>query len=230
MLWLFMLVGAAASIAIFTKLDDPSAYWGNDVFNAKSYRYGYIVANGYLFWLWSFVYPVGFFYALHLTFSMGIIVARLKKRNLLRLNFLHIDKCGGMARFGTLNFIIMVIYVWPFAAIYAFHFTHQYTYLSLIAGALGGSALFIIQSVYGIYWVSQTISEERKEIIAVLNDQIAKAMGAARKNFTEAGATLQYRDRVLSVNLFPYSGSIAVAVNVLRVAPTALTVVKLIAH
>src|ERR1051325_2113656 len=127
MLWLFMFVGVAASIVIFRKLDDPSSYWGNDVFNATSYRYGYILANAYLFWLWSFVYPVGFFYALHLTLSMGSIVARLKERKLLRLDFLHIDKCGGMARFGTLNFIIMLIYVWPFGAVYAFHFTHQYT-------------------------------------------------------------------------------------------------------
>jgi hypothetical protein len=229
MLWLFMFVGVAASIVIFRKLDDPSSYWGNDVFNATSYRYGYILANAYLFWLWSFVYPVGFFYALHLTLSMGSIVARLKERKLLRLDFLHIDKCGGMARFGTLNFIIMLIYVWPFGAVYAFHFTHQYTYLSLIAGAFGVSVLLIVQSVYGIYWVSQTISAERKEIVGVLNDQIAKAMGGARKSFAEAGATLQYRDRVISVSSFPYSGSIAAAVNVIRVAPAALTVARLIA-
>jgi hypothetical protein len=228
-LWFFMFIGVAISIAIFRKLDAPSEYWGNDVFNATYYRYGFVAGNLFFLWLWGFVYPVGFFYALHLTLSMDMIVVRLKRRNLLRLNFLHIDKCGGTSKFGTLNFIIMLMYVWPSAAIYAFHFTHQYTYLSLIAGACAISVLFIVQSIYGIYWVSRTIRSERKAVVALLNNQIAKAMDGARKNFAAAGATLQYRDQVLSVNAFPYSRNIAAAVNILRFAPTALAAVRLFA-
>jgi hypothetical protein len=226
MLGLFIFTGLAVSIAIFTKLNAPRGYWGNDVFNATYYRYGFVAGNLFFLWLWGFVYPVGIFYALHLTLSMGIIVARLKRRNFLRLNFLHIDRCGGMSRFGTLNFIIMLIYVWPSVAIYAFHFTHQFTYLSLIVAAAAISVLLIAQSIYGIYWVSRTISSERKSAIISLNDEIVKAMNGTRRNFAAAGATLQYRDRVLSVKTFPYSRSVETAVNVLRFAPTAFTIVK----
>jgi hypothetical protein len=229
-LWFFMFTGLAISIVLFSKLDAPSTYWGNDVFNATKYRYGFVAGNLFFFGLWSVVYPVGVFYALHLTLSMEMIVARLKRRNLLRLNFLHIDNCGGMSRFGTLNFVIMLIYVWPATAVYAFHFTHQYTYFSLIAGAAAVSVVLIAQSIYGIYWISRTINYEKKEEVMLLNDQIAKALNGERKNFAAAGATLQYRDRVVSVSPFPYSGNVAAAVNVMRIAPTVLAVVNYFVH
>jgi hypothetical protein len=227
MLWLFMLVGAASSIAIFTRLSDPISYWGNDVFNATYYHYSFWIANAFLLWLWSAVYPIGFFYALHLTLSTSIIVAQLQRRSFLCLNFLSADKCAGMAKFGTLNFIVMLIYAWPSAAAYAFHFTHQSQYLSLVLGACCVSILLIGQSFYGLYWVARIIRSERKATVAMLNDQIARAMNGARKNFAEATATLQYRERVLSVDSFPYSKGISAAVNALRFAPAALAVVRI---
>jgi hypothetical protein len=229
LLLLFVFIGVAASVVIFRNLDSPATYWGNDVFNAKYYRYGYAVGNSFFICLWGFVYPLGIFYALHLTLSMEMIVTRLKRKGVLRLNFLHIDRCGGMSKFGTLNFLIMLIYLWPFAAILAFHFTHQYTYSSLVIAAAGMSVLFIAQSFYGIYAVSRTINAERKALVSSLNEQIAKAMEGTRKNFAAVGATLQYRDRVLSVSSFPYSHNISAAVNALRVAPGVITVVRYLA-
>jgi hypothetical protein len=229
MLWLFMFIGIAISVAIFSRLDAPMTYWGNDVFNATNYRYGYLAGNLFFLGLWSLIYPIGFFYALHLTLSMEMIVARLKGKNLLRLNFLHIDNCGGMSKFGTLNFVVMLIYFWPALAVYAFHFTHQYTYLSLIAGAVVVSVILVAQSLYGIYWVYRTISNEKKQAVLLLNDQIVKALNSTRRNFAAAGATLQYRDHVISVNAFPYSRNVATAVNILRVAPTVLAVLRYLA-
>jgi hypothetical protein len=229
MLWLFMFIGAASSIAIFSRLKAPVAYWGNDVFNATNYRYGFIVANAFFFWLWSVVYPLGFFYALHLTLSSSVIVAKLKNRNLLRLDFLDPDKCGGMSKFGTLNLLVMLIYAWPSLAAYAFHFTHQSQYLSLIIGACLVSVLLIGQSIYGIYWVAQTIRSERDAAVVDLNKRIVQAMNGAKKNFVAATAALQYRERVLSVASFPYSASVSIVVNVLRFAPTALSIAKVFA-
>lgn len=223
---LFMFIGVASSIVIFRKLNVPATYWGNDVFNATYYQYGYAVANLFLLFLWGTVYPLGLFYAFHVTLSMEMIVRRLKGLNLLRLNFLHVDKCGGMSRFGTLNFIVMTIYVAPFAAITAFHFTHQSTYLSLVIAAIGMSVLFIGQSFYGIYTVSRTIAAERRAIVTSLNGKISNAMEGTRKNFAAAGATLQYRDKVMSVSSFPYSDKISAAVNALRLAPAAITVAR----
>jgi hypothetical protein len=222
-LWLFMIVGAATSIAIFKKLDAPVDFWGNDVFNAMSYRYSFIVANLYLFVVWTFICPVILFCALHITFSTAIIVANLKKCNLFRLNFLHIDKCGGMSQFGTLNFLIMMIYAWPFGAFYALHITHRLTYSSLIAGTIIASAALIMQSVYGIYWVSKTIKSERESFVAALNQRIGKAMEGTKKNFAAAVAAMEYRDRVLSISPYPYSAGVFAAVNVLRFAPTVIS-------
>jgi hypothetical protein len=224
LLVLMMIIGLGGSIWIFRKLDVPQNFWGNDVFNAMSYRYSFIAANLYLAVVWSVICPVVIFYVLHITASTEIIVARLRRRNLFRLNFLHIDNCGGMSGFGKLNFLIMLIYVWPFGAFYALSITHRYTYLSLIIGVIIVSALLIGQSIYGIYSVSKTITSEREQFVALLNQRIAKAMEGTRKNFTSAVAEMQYRDRVLAVTPFPYSKRIAAAVNVLRFAPAGIAI------
>jgi hypothetical protein len=225
-LWLLMIVGGAVSVWIFKKLDAPTAYWGNDVFNAMYYRYSFIVANLYLFVVWTIICPIVFFYALHITASVEIIVAQLKRRNLFRLNFLDIDRCGGMSKFGTLNLLIMLIYVWPFGAFYALHITHRYNYSSLIGGAITVSIALIAQSTYGIYWVSQTIKSEQESFVDSLNQRIGKGMEGTRKNFAAAVAAMQYRDKVLSVSLYPYSRGVSAAVNILRLAPTVLAVLK----
>jgi hypothetical protein len=230
MLWLFMFIGAASSIVIFSRLSAPKEFWGNDVFNATYYRYGFVATNSFFFWLWSVVYPVGVFYALHLTLSTSVIITRLQNRNFLRLNFLHPDRCAGMSKFGALNVMIMLIYAWPSAAAYAFHFTHQNNYPSLIAGACVVSILLIGQSIYGIYWVARVIRSERDVAVSHLNNQIAKAMHGEKKDFAAATAVLQYRERVLSVDSFPYSRGTSVAVNVLRFAPTALAIVRVVAN
>jgi len=226
-LWLFMFIGVAVSIAIFRKLDAPREFWGNDVFNATRYTYGFLAANLFLLLLWGFVCPVGFFYALHLTFSSETIVARLRKAGMLRLDFLHVDRCGGMSRFGTLNFLVMLIYVWPFGAMYVLHLTHQYTYLSLIGGAIATSAAFVFQSIYGIYWVSPAITSERASVVGFLNARVAEAMDGTR-DFAAALATLEYRERVLAVSSFPYSTTISAAVNIMRFAPAAIALANFV--
>jgi hypothetical protein len=228
-LLLMMIIGLGGSIWIFRKLDAPQNFWGNDVFNAMYYPYSFIAANLYLAVVWSVICPVVIFYVLHITASAEIIVSRLRKRNLFRLNFLHIDNCGGMSGFGKLNFLIMLIYIWPFGAFYALSITHRYTYLSLIIGVIIVSTLLVGQSIYGIYSVSKTITSEREAFVALLNQQIAKAMEGTRTNFTSAVAAMQYRDRVLSVTPVPYSARIAAAVNVLRFAPPAIAIIKFFA-
>lgn len=146
---------------------------------------------------------------------------------MLRLDFLHVDRCGGMSRFGTLNFLVMLIYVWPFGAMYVLHLTHQYTYLSLIGGAIATSAAFVFQSIYGIYWVSPAITSERASVVGSLNVRVAEAMDGTR-DFAAALATLEYRERVLAVSSFPYSTTISAAVNIMRFAPAAIALANFV--
>src|ERR1700733_621635 len=228
MLWLLIVIGVAISFLIFRNLDHPTPYWGNDVFNARAYWSSYYVANAYLLLVWGVIYPLGVFYAVHLTLSTELVVSQLMQRGFLKLNFLHIDKCGGMARFGTINVFIMLIYVWPFCATYALHVTHKYTYLSLVVGAVASSIALILQSLYGIYWVARAIRSQREAEIADLNTRIRNAMDDDKHNFTAAVATMEYRDRVLSVSPYPYSGAALTMVNVLRFAPTVIALAKAI--
>lgn len=222
----FAFVGVAVSLAIFRQLDNPVAFWGNDVFNAAEYGYGTIVANLILLLTWGGIYPVALFYAIHLTCSMELIVSHLKKEGLLRLDFLHIDRCAGMARFGTLNLIIMTIYLWPLGALYALHVTHRSTYASLVISAIGISIVFGLQSVYGIYWISRAVRKERASVVESLNQRIKRAI-ETEQQFTTALTMLEYRDRVLAVASFPYSSKVNIAVNVLRFTPALAAVARL---
>jgi hypothetical protein len=226
LLFLFAFIGAAFSVADFVPLDHPTTYWGNDVFNARYYPASWVVANAYLMFLWSIIYPLGLFYVLHLAVSSQLIVIRLMRQRMLRLNFLHIDRCGGMAKFGTLNLLLMLIYFWMALAGLALHLTHRATYASLVIGAVAITILFFAHSIFGIAWVAKAIRTERDGAVESLNDRIRKMMDTDKSRFTAAVATMAYRDRVMAVAVFPYSGSVSYAVNTLRVAPTMFVVAK----
>jgi len=229
-LGLLMFIGVAFSIATFRQLKHPVAFWGDDVFNAAQYHSGYITANILLFITWSFIYPAGFYSAIHMTISIERIVNQLRKEELLKLDFLHVDQCGGMAGFGTLNLVIMLIYLGPFAALYALHLTHRNTYLSLAGGAVIMSVVFIVQSIYGVYWTSKAITKERDAFASSLNRQIEDVTNLSDNNSSIVLARFAYRDRVLAVRSLPYSSNILLAVNFLRFTPVIAAAAKAILH
>lgn len=127
MLVLFIIIGCLGAIVIFRQLNAPEQFWGNDVFNAKQYKWSYLAANAALLFAWGVVYPVAGFFAIHITLSSEIIIQRLHSKGVLWINFLHDDGCCGMAKFGTLNFQIMLLYLWPAIAIVCLSLTHSQT-------------------------------------------------------------------------------------------------------
>ena len=219
MLAMFCLVGLLFTIADIAQLNDPMSYWGNDVFNAEAYPFAWIAANSYLLVLWAIVYPVALFYVFHIAISGQIIVARLSKRGMLRLNFLHVDGCGGMARFGNLNLLLMLVYGWMAVAGGFLLITHRSQYLSLTVGGFALSALFLVHSVMGIYSVTRAVRRQRDDAVSSLNGRIRRMLDGKPQSFAGALATLQYRDRVLAVASFPYARGAAAAVNLLRYGP-----------
>jgi len=54
-------------------------------------------------------------------------------------------------------------------------------------------------------------------------------MESNKRNFSAAIAVMQYRDHVLSIASFPYSGKVAAAVNALRFSPAAMAVLHYVA-
>lgn len=225
MLYLLMIVTFAYSLIIFKKLDNPVNYWGNDVFNACAYPWSYYIANAYLCFLWWIIYPLGVFYGFHITYSAGKMAERFHKLGLIKLDFLHTDSCGGMAQFGQLNTLIMVIYIWPICAVWALSITHTSTYISLIVGAIVGTMLLTIQSLLGLYLIGRVIRIQKEEFVAKLNDKIESSI-IDGTSFDGAIAIMQYRDKVLAVSEYPYSQKMSGIVNVLRFTPTAIALVN----
>jgi hypothetical protein len=228
MLLLLCIIGVAISIANFIPLKHPEDYWGNDVFNAQYYLSSYIAANTYLFLLWSIICPLAFFYIFHVAISTQIIIMKLLRRDMLRLNFLHVDGCGGMAKFGTLNFLLMLIYLWIGFAFLGLHLTHQYNYVGLLFGFAALSIVFIAHSIFGIAWIARAIRTQRDAAVTSLNDRLRGMLDGKKSSFTAAVATMAYRERVMSVASFPYTSGVSFAVNFLRFAPGVLAILKLV--
>ena len=210
---------------------NPSGYWGDDVFNAARYPYGFLTANPALLFVWSVIYPVALFAAVHMTVSAEIVGSRLIAAGDLKLDFLNSDRCGGLSRFGTMNALIMLIYLWPCGALFALHLTHRYTYTSLMVGAMSISVILTLQSVYGLYWIARLIASERQRTVATLNAQIDAAMRAGAIRSNEALLAMAYRDHVMAVSSYPYSIAVSRLVNVLRYSPAAVATARaVLAH
>lgn len=225
-LWLFAIIGLMGSIAIFRELDDPVKFWGNDVFNAKKYVFGYILANLALAFSWTVIYPAAIFFAIHITISSELIIRRMSEKNILNFDFLHDDNCCGLSRFGTLNFSIMLMYLWPLSAMLALHFTHSKNYMSLVVGAAIAFFIFIIQSFYGIYTITKSIGSAKKRALARINTTIYAGMENGDGGAVNALAALAFREKILSTHSYPYTSNILVSINVLRYAPAAVALAK----
>lgn len=227
MLALFCIIGIGISLVIFAPLDHPERYWGNDVFNAEAYRASWLAANAYLLVLWGLIYPLGLFYVFHIAISAQLVVTTLKRENLLQLDFLHVDRCGGMAKFGAMNLIIMLIYIWMALAIGPLYMTHENDYPSLAIGFFAFWALLIFHSIFGIVWVARAIKAQRDETVSALNLRIRELMGRKQRSFAPAIAAMEYRDRVLGVASYPYSGGVLIAVNSIRFVPGVVVIGQL---
>lgn len=224
-LWLLMLIGLMSSIVIFKELDDPVSFWGNDVFNAKKYTFGYIFANLSLSFAWAVIYPAAAFYVVHITISSELIIRRMSKKGLLKFDFLHDDKCCGLSRFGTLNFAIMLMYFWPLVAMLSLHFTHSKNYTSLIVGAVIAFVFFSIQSIYGIYTIAKSITSAKKKVLSTINAQIYTGIESGTRGALIALAAMSFREKVLATHSYPYTSRIIIGINVLRYAPVVVSVI-----
>lgn len=200
-------VGSLFSLLRFRQLSDPQAFWGNDVFNARYYLASYIATNAFLFTLWSIVYPIMLVQMVR-TLATGLfIVPRSIAGGALRLDLLHPDGHCGLTRLTGINTSLTGIYVIPASVLLLLYLTHERTYFVPQSFALGFLCLFIIHTAAGLASTAYSISIERDRAVRVWNRRIKQAM---RKKFlggTETLVAFTYRDKLLSISLFPYTKS-----------------------
>lgn len=225
LLLLFIAVGALCSTVVLLQVIDPARTYGNDVFNASRYPYGYYTANIYLALTWTVIFPVSLFWILQITTSMVVILGKARRQSLLIVDLLHPDNCGGLSPFGDLNMMLMAYYLPPFLAMLALAETHARKYTSLVVPALVLSLVFIAQSFIAVYSIRAAISAEKKTRLATLHPILQHSLQYPLTDDSREITFLLWQ-HIRSVNTMPYASNIQRVVDFLRYVPPLLALIN----
>lgn len=205
----------------------PIPTYGHDVFDAYDHPLGFYAAKTYTLLLFSLVYSVAIFVALHVTVSLISILRFANQHDVLRINLFHADNCAGTSRFGNINLLVLGVYGQFFFVDYAMYLTHRRPYLALVASLTAACTLAITQSVVAVYSIHTAVARTKRAYVEAMAIQLqARVADSLARERPFPSDLLAIRDRLLGVHTFPYAGEALVAVNALRFAPGALAIIS----
>lgn len=226
---LFSLIGLLFSVANIVQTLKPITTYGNDVYDAYQYTYGFYSTKLYLCLIWTFAYPAALFIAVHITISLVAILRHMCRHDLLRIDFFHPDNCGGVSIFGSINFLVMSIYANFFAILYALHVTHAAkTYLLVAVAWFGLSFVFIVQSFGAVYHIHKFAAIKRKEALQLIGKTLTEQMLSLLTERKFSADLIHARNHILGLKTYPYSGPVLALVNAIRYTPAIVALVKLL--
>jgi len=212
------------------KTISPSETYHHDVFDAYAHSWGFYTAKLYTLLVFSVVYSIAIFIALHVTVSMISILRFLSKHNILRINLFHADNCGGTSPFGNINLIILGIYSNFFAIDFAMFITHRETYLAVVASLAAAFALAITQSIAAVYSIHTSLAKKKSESLEAMAERLNRQFDSSLGKGTRLPSDLlTFRNHLADVYTYPYATGALTAVNVIRFAPAALAVITYVA-
>ncbi len=227
LLILFVTVGALCSTVVLMQVREPQTTYGNDVFNACRYHFGYYTANSYLALTWTVVFPFTLFLVLQITVSLVMILNDARKAGALAVDLLHPDNCGGLSPFGNLNTLLMLYYMPPFLAMSALAATHARRYASLLIPAAALSLVFVVQSVVGVYAIHLAIRAEKRIRLQGLHDTLEHALQHPACGSGREVVFLLWQ-HVRAVKTMPYAANVQMLVSGLRYAPPCIALYHII--
>lgn len=215
--WLFNII----------KTISPFETYHHDVFDAYAHPFGFYTAKVYSFLVFTLVYSVAIFVALHITVSMISILKFLSQNNILRINLFHEDNCGGTSTFGNINLLVLGIYANFFAVIYAMYMTHRTTYLAMTVSLIACSFLAVVQSVTAVYYIHKTVAKKKRECIEAMTVRLNQQFASSLKQGGQFPSDiLAFRNHLVDIHTFPYATGALVAVNIIQFTPAALAVIS----
>jgi hypothetical protein len=221
---LFGIAGINFSIRTYGKLFYPLDYWGNDVFNAHAYPVSSIAANGYLFTLWSVVYPLSAVFLIQTALSVQRVPLEAIRQDLLELDLLHPDGCAGLVRFGNLNLGLMSMFFLPAIPILLLYFTHEQQNLSVLGISIIFLTIVLLLAFVGLWPIARLIRSKRDSAIDSWNDKIRRLVTTRQLGSTEALVALEYRECLMAVRSFPYEKFVVHIFSVLQLTLALLVI------
>ena len=225
-LFLCVIVGLSYFILNIVQTWEPSGTYGHDVFDAWTHRTGYFATKAYLLPVFTVVYPIAIFVALHITLSMVHLLFYLCENDVLEISYFHQDNCGGTSCFGELNLFVMGIYTLLFAVLAGMWLTHDRTYFVTQSALLFCSVATTFQSVAAVWAIHKFVSNKKRarlvELTQKLNDDLRASLVL---NTTFRNELLVARNHVAAIHTFPYAQKMGVAVAAFRFAPAVVAII-----
>jgi hypothetical protein len=202
----------------------PEGVYGHDVLDAYRHPAGFYLAHIYTLFVFVDVYAQAIFLVLHVTISLIAVLRYLNRFDLLRVDFFHQDKCGGVSEFGRLNLLVLAIYANWFIVIYAMYLTHRHSYLVMELSLLACSILATAQSIVGVFFVHKLVDRKRRICLTEINSHLNAGLIAVSSNGKFPTDLLSLRNHILGVHSYPYSDGASVLMNVIRFAPALIAI------
>jgi len=217
---LLVIIGLLGWVNNLRQTIDPIAVYGNDVFDAYYYQWGYYANKINLFYSWVVVYPLVGYLLVAMSVSIRFILVRSKEAELLQLTVVHPDGSYGLFNLGILNIALLVPYVLSFSVVYMLLLTHETTYASVIVALGGLSFALVAASFLTIGPISALGRRAQEEAYEKLENQ-SKTYNADDDKFSERFAF--ERLCYVSAKASPYSSTAQVIINSARLIPVVLT-------
>jgi hypothetical protein len=205
---------------------EPLSTYGNDVFDAYQYPYGFVSNKLYVLFVFSIVYPAVGFVIVHSAISLFFILKRMQRDSILSIDFFHPDNCGGVSRFGTINLYVMAITVCILSVIFALLETHSYRHHTTTVPLLCTSGFLIFESVGIVYYLHKAVKQQRRSALEQVNIVLNQSFNTLPK-VDFPNHLLAVRNHLLGVKTYPYSGATRSLMNLIRAAPVVWAVVRL---
>lgn len=224
-LYLMLVVGLLSSINNVLQTVDPKSTYGNDVFDAFPYRWGFLANKLYLGVTWTFLYPTVIFVTGHVALSLFAILRRLHRKELLKVDFFSPDQCGGLSEFGRLNLHIMFVYAAIFTVLASLVMTHTNMYPTIEIPLVAFSVFFVAQSILAVLPVHNALKRAKESRLKAFSRTLSQACDADVTASFPLGIYFAY-EHVRSLRTVPYTTGTGHLVNVLRISPSLFAVVK----
>nr|VFJ65166.1 MAG: hypothetical protein BECKFW1821A_GA0114235_11922 [Candidatus Kentron sp. FW] len=224
-LYIFLvLVGILSWINNIRQTIDPLSIYGNDVFDAYQYTWGFIANKFNLFSSWVFVYPLVGFFLVSMSISTRLLLEKCISMNVLKPNILHPDGCYGLSSLGSLNISLLGPYLFTYLTIFALLSTHEDQYASIIAPLVLLTTIFIIVSfitISPITRIGKGAKRQAHERLTSKNKEIEHNEIEIDNRFSVERICYIYS------SASPYTNSTRYVVNTMRITPIALTLYKI---
>jgi hypothetical protein len=221
---LLVAIGFLSWLNNIYQTNDPTVFYGHDVFDSTRHLYGFAAHKLALFVSWVLIYPAVGFLNISMCVSTRLILARLRQRKLIVPIVAHPDGCYGLANLGKLNVSLLMPYVLAFAVVFALLITHDRPYLSAEIPLVALTAAFLVASGMTI----QPIVAQARLARHGMYQRLARESANFRDASDERSVRFGIERIIFGItNGSPYTASTQAALVAMRVVPVAVTMFKI---